>query len=145
MEWWIHTNDLKNITHILKNIEIYGKGPLIKEHFEEMLGEGIFRTDGDVWFKHRKTSSHLFNLNIFKHSVLDTFNEHGEEMVAKIATFNGKPFDIQDIFFRFTLDSIGQIAFGTSFSSQKKDKIPFAEAFDYLQYVTNLVSSKLSS
>jgi hypothetical protein len=145
------------------------------------LGEGVFGSglsmsdlsilpvlDGDVWFKHRKTSSHLFNLNIFKHGVLDTFNHHGEEMVTKIAQFEGKPFDIQDVFFRFTLDSIGQVVDIIASSKTHRSplepvfllknrkgthplgfrrsyfRVPFAEAFDHLQYAVNEVISLLA-
>jgi hypothetical protein len=106
-DWWIHTNDVEIITHVLKNIETYGlllpslplplfslftrskgKGPIFKLHFGELLGEGVFSSgksllaigrslesqaiDGEPWYKHRKTSSHLFNLNVFKNGVLDT-------------------------------------------------------------------------
>jgi hypothetical protein len=43
------------------------------------------------------------------------FVDHGhklQELLGKYAQ-TGEPFDLQDLFYRFTLDSIGKIAFGT--------------------------------
>jgi len=40
-------------------------------------------------------------------------------ILDKIAE-SGKPVDIQDLFFRFTLDSIGEIGFGYSIDSLDK-------------------------
>lgn len=46
---------------------------------------------------------------------------------------NGQFFDIQDAFYRFTMDSIGEIAFGTSIGCLSHDDVPFAQAFDFAQ------------
>lgn len=108
----IITSSIENITHILKTrIDNYGKGPNFSYRFQALLGDGIFNTDGEKWYNHRKTSSHLFNLNKFKTGVLDTFNEHADTLVKILSA--SKAVDIQALMFKFTLDSIGRIAFGS--------------------------------
>lgn len=46
------------------------------------------------------------------HSV---FQEHGEIFRSQLEEYadSGEPLDIQSLYFRFTLESIGKIAFGT--------------------------------
>mmetsp|Transcript_24914 Transcript_24914/g.36752 ORF Transcript_24914/g.36752 Transcript_24914/m.36752 type:complete len:506 (+) Transcript_24914:53-1570(+) len=136
LPWIVVTNDVENITHVLKNVDTYGKGPLFSEKFYGLLGDGIFSSDGAVWYKHRKTSSHLFNLNKFKSSVLDTFNDHCNILIDILSSSTG-PIDIQDLFMKFTLESIGQIAFGQELGTMTKKRVIFAEAFDYCQAQIN--------
>lgn len=136
----VMTNDIASIEYILKtNFDSYGKGPNFKYRFQSLLGDGIFNTDGDLWYKHRKTSAHLFNLNKFKTTVLDTFNDHMDTLCAIIANNAEKnvAFDIQQLMLKFTLDSIGYIAFGQDIGALKQDRVMFAEAFDYCQESIN--------
>lgn len=51
-------------------------------------------------------------------------SEHAEQ---------GDVADLQDLFFRFTLDSFTSIGFGLGTNSVAKGKVPFAAAFDELQ------------
>jgi cytochrome P450 len=93
--WMMYTNNIDNITHVLKNVDTFGKGPDWITRFSSLLGNGIFNADGAVWYKHRKTSAHLFKLNTFKHEMVDTFDAHCNELVDVIKTKGGKPFDVQ--------------------------------------------------
>lgn len=95
MPWMVFTNDIENITHILKNVDTFGKGPEWITRFKLLLGSGIFNADGPTWYKHRKTSAHLFKLNTFKHEMVDTFDAHCTELVDAIKGKGGKAFDIQ--------------------------------------------------
>jgi cytochrome P450 len=133
----ILTNSIENITHILKtNMTNYGKGPTFSSKFHALLGDGIFNTDGKEWYNHRKTSSHLFNLNKFKTGVLDTFNTHADSLLGVLHA--GPKTDIQSLMFKFTLDSIGVIAFGVNIGALgSDDKVQFAEDFDYCQESVN--------
>eukprot|EP00602_Paraphysomonas_sp_CaronLab_P010193 CAMPEP_0185018244 /NCGR_PEP_ID=MMETSP1103-20130426/1030_1 /TAXON_ID=36769 /ORGANISM="Paraphysomonas bandaiensis, Strain Caron Lab Isolate" /LENGTH=496 /DNA_ID=CAMNT_0027547987 /DNA_START=39 /DNA_END=1529 /DNA_ORIENTATION=+ len=136
LPWIVFTNDVDNITYILKNVDTFGKGPLFSEKFHGLLGDGIFNSDGKVWYKHRKTSSHLFNLNKFKSSVLDTFNAHCNVLIDILAN-TSQPVDIQDLYMKFTLESIGQIAFGQELGTMTQKRVIFADAFDYCQAQIN--------
>jgi hypothetical protein len=148
LPWLVVTNDVQNVTHTLKNVKTYGKGPKWYSRMKHLLGNGIFSADGDQWYKHRKTSSHLFNLNKFRNEMIDTFNQHCTMLIKAIGTKSkaaksvekgeeGGPFDIQDLFLKFTLDSIGKIAFGKSIGALQKDRVLFAESFDFCQFQAN--------
>lgn len=133
----ILTNDINNITYVLKNVDIYGKGSQFSDRFGGVLGDGIFNSDGEVWYKHRKTSSNLFSLNRFKSKILDTFNAHCETLNKVIQSKGDASFDIQILMQKFTLDSIGKIAFGYEIGALTRDRVLFAEAFDFCQYHVN--------
>lgn len=139
LPWLAVTNDVQNVTHALKNVKIYGKGPRWYSRMSHLLGMGIFSADGDLWYRHRKTSSHLFNMSKFRTEMMDTFNHHCSILIRVI---NKKrkatgSFDIQDLFQKFTLDSIGNIAFGKSIGALQKDRVMFAESFDFCQFQAN--------
>jgi hypothetical protein len=42
----------------------------IVNHGSTAIGDGIFNVDGEIWHRHRKTSSKLFSLNVFKGTVM---------------------------------------------------------------------------
>ena len=44
----------------------------------------------------------------------------------------------QSIFFRFTLDSVGEISFGSNINSLGDPSVPFSMAFDKAQAVAEL-------
>lgn len=146
LPWLVVTNDIENITHALKNVKTYGKGPKWYFRMSHLLGNGIFSADGDLWYKHRKTSSHLFNLNKFRNEMSVTFNEHCNILIsciqrkANVSSSDNEfsySFDIQDLFSKFTLDSIGKIAFGKTVGAMQKDRVLFAESFDFCQFQAN--------
>lgn len=139
LPWVVVTNDIQNITHVLKNVNLYGKGPKWYKRMKELLGHGIFSADGDLWYKHRKTSSHLFNLNKFRNEMSQTFNKHCTTLIQVMTkkSKGNRSFDIQDLFAKFTLDSIGKIAFGKTLGALEKDRVLFAESFDYCQFQAN--------
>ena len=50
-----------DVAHVLdKNFDNYVKGPFIHDVLHDLLGDGIFTTDGEVWKAQRQASSHLF-------------------------------------------------------------------------------------
>ncbi|KAI8910214.1 cytochrome P450 [Gorgonomyces haynaldii] len=137
-EPWIMTCDPKNIEYYMKtNFYNYGKGQQFKDNLEDVLGHGIFAIDGDAWKVIRKTTSNIFNTKSFKLFVEKVFVDEMVVFGQKLEGFAkaGQEFDLQDLFFRFTLDSFGLIGFGVDISSmrQNESKVPFAVAFDRLQ------------
>jgi hypothetical protein len=58
-----------NVKHILRdNMKNYIKGPSFTERFEDLLGDGIFNTNGESWSLQRKVASKIFtgsNFNSF--------------------------------------------------------------------------------
>lgn len=136
-EQFVLTSNIDNITHVLKDVENYGKGPSFQRRFTALLGSGIFNTDGDIWYKHRKTSSHLFNLGKFKSGVQETFNNNCDKLSKILNKSGGSAIDIQSLMFKFTLDSIGYIAFGSDIGALDKERVQFADDFDFCQESIN--------
>eukprot|EP00565_Helicotheca_tamesis_P007694 CAMPEP_0185735552 /NCGR_PEP_ID=MMETSP1171-20130828/25599_1 /TAXON_ID=374046 /ORGANISM="Helicotheca tamensis, Strain CCMP826" /LENGTH=172 /DNA_ID=CAMNT_0028405901 /DNA_START=34 /DNA_END=549 /DNA_ORIENTATION=+ len=53
--------------HILsKNFDNYEKGDAFRHLYEELLGQGIFSSDGDLWRVHRKIISNMFSRNLLR-------------------------------------------------------------------------------
>jgi hypothetical protein len=127
LPWMVFTRNIDNITHVLKEIDTFGKGPLWIERFSGLLGQGIFNSDGEIWYKHRKVSANLFKLSSFKNEILDTFHAHSLELIDVLKGKQpGSQIDIQGLMFNFTLESIGKIAFGIKFNAlrQKRSLLP---------------------
>jgi cytochrome P450 len=117
------------VNHILKvNFDNYIKGDDFREALFPFLGDGIFNTNGSCWKQQRQIASHLFKVRELRNMV-PIFVRHGQEVVAILKANEGQPLDVQALFCRATLDSIGEIAFGKVIGSLKKD-VSFSTAFD---------------
>jgi hypothetical protein len=106
LPWMLATANLSNIEYVLKNVDIYGKGPIWAERFYGLLGTGIFNSDGAVWYKHRRISANLFKLSSFKNEILNTFFSHSIELAEVIHSKGSTKFDIQVSFFLTIFTSI---------------------------------------
>jgi len=101
--------------------------------------------DGKRWYIHRKVSARLFNVKNFKTHIMDTFNSNLDFMLHQILQpaseknnniedDSGQIVDMHKIFYAYTLDSIGQIAFGENIGSLTGKDVQFAKAFDECQF-----------
>ncbi|KAM7499115.1 hypothetical protein LguiA_023529 [Lonicera macranthoides] len=103
------TADPANIDHILnKNFSNYPKGPEHRKIFD-ILGDGIFNSDFELWGFHRKIT-----LSLMKHAefqdlverVIWRTIEQGLIPVLERVCEKVTEVDLQDIFQRFTFDTI---------------------------------------
>ncbi len=136
------TTDINNVQHVLKdNFKNYGKtGPNFKPRLQGLLGNGIFNSDGQQWYAHRKTSAHLFKMNKFKGNILDVFNDDLNQLISVIdskITSKESIIDIHDYLHRFTLESISRVAFGIPLGCIIDTNINFAKDFDYCTMIIN--------
>ena len=133
-----------DVEHMLKtNVDNYVKDAYLQTVFREILGQGVFITNhawvadgGAIWHQQRKLTSRIFTANNFRSHFMQCFLSHGQELQALLASKVDEPkgLDMQDLFFRFTLDCFGQIGFGTSLGCLEGKKVsPFAQAFDRAQ------------
>ncbi|XP_073278796.1 alkane hydroxylase MAH1-like [Primulina huaijiensis] len=103
------TCDPANIHHIFtKNFPNYPKGPQFRKIFE-ILGDGIFNVDDKLWEIHRRiTLSFLTNSKFYTLLERNTWRKMDVGLIPVLDYFceHGKDFDLQDIFQRFTFDSI---------------------------------------
>lgn len=129
----ILTVEPQNIKAVLStNFKDYSIGHRLQA-FSPLLGTGIFDTDGDHWASSRAlmrpnfTRDQLADLTSFENLVQDLFSllpRDGSTVV-----------DLQDLFFRYTIDSATEFLFGQSVGSLKKtqSELCFAQAFNYAQ------------
>ena len=122
------------------NFDNYVKGEEFNRNFHDFLGTGIFNVDGEEWKSQRKQSSHMFNVKTFRNEMMEVFVKHGHKLESKLedAMKSGEVVDMNDLFMRYTLDSIGDVGFGYEINSLDNPSHPFARSFDYVQYLGNL-------
>ncbi|KAL1846469.1 hypothetical protein Plec18170_009195 [Paecilomyces lecythidis] len=129
----IVTVEPENIKTILSiNFKDYGIGNRL-DSFKPLLGAGIFDTDGEHWVSSRAlirpnfTRDQVADLTSFEDLIQDLFSLLPHDGVTVV--------DLQDLFFRYTIDSATEFLFGQSVGSLKKTESEntFAEAFNYAQ------------
>lgn len=112
----------------------FGLGPSRLE-FAPLLGAGIFTTDGAAW----QHSRDLIRPNFVRSQVgdLDTFERHVSHLIQAIPR-DGSTVNLQDLFFRLTIDSATEFLFGESTNclapgTSTESSTAFAEAFNRSQ------------
>ncbi|CAH9097100.1 unnamed protein product, partial [Cuscuta europaea] len=110
------TCDPKNLEHILKTrFDNYPKGPTWQSVFHELLGQGIFNSDGDTWLFQRKTAALEFTTRTLRQAMGRWVNRAIKLRFCPIlqtAQQEGKSVDLQDLLLRLTFDNICGLAFG---------------------------------
>lgn len=129
------TVDPLNVEHILKtNFQNYPKGERAHATMYDLLGDGIFNTDGGTWKKHRKVASLEFSNRKLRDFSTEAFREDALRLVEIVhsAAASQQPVDLQDLFMRMTLDSICKVGFGVDMGnlSPSLPDTYFGKAFD---------------
>nr|CAN80040.1 hypothetical protein VITISV_037194 [Vitis vinifera] len=110
------TCDPKNLEHILKiRFDNYPKGPTWQAVFHDLLGEGIFNSDGETWRFQRKTAALEFTTRTLRQAMARWVTRAIKLRfcpILKKAQLEGKPVDLQDLLLRLTFDNICGLAFG---------------------------------
>jgi len=138
----ISTIDRKNTRFILgDNWLTFVKSESHKAVLKEVFGDGIFLSNhgptsednGERWFKQRKVASNIFTLYKFQEHIFDIVETKGDHMMKWMDA--NPEFDLQTLFFQFTLDVFSAIAFGTDFNTLGKTpgSHPFSAAIDTIQ------------
>ncbi len=111
----------------------FGYG-LRRQIFFPLLGEGIFTQDGPLCKHSRLLLRPQFSQQ--KYQDFNVFREHVDNLISCIPE-NGAVVDMQQLFFRFTLDTTTGFLFGKStytlIDGKSKDGLNFAKAFDTAQ------------
>ncbi|KAF9208174.1 hypothetical protein BGZ49_009571 [Haplosporangium sp. Z 27] len=133
----INITDPEMVEHVLKgNFWAYVKGPYLRSTLEPLVGQGIFGADGEHWRWQRKLASHIFNVKSFRTYTSDVFCREANLVIDYLSTVadTDKVVDLQNLFYLFTLDSFGEIAFGQAFGCLKdpEREVEFAASFDRL-------------
>lgn len=100
------------------------------ELFMPLLGRGIFNTDGQHWASSRAlirpsfAREQIANLSLLEKLMQDIF---------MLLPRDGTTVDLQELFFRYTIDSATDLLFGQSVGALKKSQsgLAFADALQY--------------
>lgn len=110
------TCDPRNLEHILKTrFENYPKGPTWHAVFHDLLGDGIFNSDGEVWLRQRKTAALEFTTRTLRSAMSRWVSRSIHQRLLPIldsAVAEGSTVDFQDLLLRLTFDNICGLAFG---------------------------------
>lgn len=106
----------KNIEHILKTrFDNYPKGPSWQAAFHDLLGEGIFNSDGETWLIQRKTAALEFTTRTLRQAMARWVNRTIRNRLWYILDKAAKDHiavDLQDLLLRLTFDNICGLTFG---------------------------------
>ncbi|GJJ75076.1 hypothetical protein EMPS_07434 [Entomortierella parvispora] len=136
----INVTHPESLDHVLRvNFWAYEKGEYFRHILGPLIGSGIFGADGQHWKWQRRLASHIFNVAAFRNYTSDVFCQEGQLVLDYLCTVADRAgdqniVDLQSIFYMYTLDSFGEIAFGQSFGCLKdpEQEVEFATAFDRL-------------
>ncbi|OIW19913.1 hypothetical protein TanjilG_28892 [Lupinus angustifolius] len=110
------TCDPKNLEHILKTrFDNYPKGPTWHDVFHDLLGDGIFNSDGETWLFQRKTAALEFTTRTLRQAMARWVTRAIKDrlcVILKEAELEAQPVDVQDLMLRLTFDNICGLAFG---------------------------------
>jgi fatty acid omega-hydroxylase len=126
----------KNLEHILKTrFDNYPKGPKWQTAFHDLLGQGIFNSDGETWLMQRKTAALEFTTRTLKQAMARWVNRSIKNRLWCILDKSVKDnvyVDLQDLLLRLTFDNICGLTFGKDPEtlSPNLPENPFAVAFD---------------
>ncbi|RLV90190.1 Cytochrome P450 52A11 [Spathaspora sp. JA1] len=121
----VFTKDPENIKAILSTqFDDFGLGLRFK-FFDPLLGSGIFTLDGEGWKHSRAMLRPQFAREQIAH--VRALEPHFQVLQKHIVKNQGKFFDIQELFFRFTVDSATEFLFGESVGSLRDETVGYTE------------------
>ncbi|XP_074575901.1 noroxomaritidine synthase-like [Curcuma longa] len=132
---YIVTCDPANLQHIFNtNFHNYPKGDEFADIFD-ILGDGIFISDGERWRRQRAKAHALLGQRSFRSFVAAASRDKVEKgllpLLDEVAR-RGAAVDLQDVFLRLTFDMTAYLVFGVDPCCLSIDfpTIPFARAID---------------
>ncbi|XP_058093685.1 cytochrome P450 86B1 [Magnolia sinica] len=136
------TVDPSNIEYMLKTrFKNFPKGKYYRERFADLLGEGIFNADDEVWKEQRRAATSEMHSSRFveysSKSIQNLVHHKLLKLLAKLAN-SRESIDLQDVLLRFTFDNICTAAFGVDPGCLAIDlpDVPFAKAFEQATELT---------
>ena len=130
------TIDPRNVEHVLRlKFSNYPKGPDFHSIFHDLLGNGIFNVDDELWRMQRKASSLQLKSQECKSytsaAIIKSVNNKLLPILSHLSTAR-ETVDLQDLMLRFTFDTMCMVGFGvdTGYLSPELPFIPFASAFE---------------
>jgi cytochrome P450 len=138
-EPYLFINDPESLEYVLSSkFDHFQKSDFIFARTTDVLGHGIFAVDSDEWYWQRKVAARIFTTKSFKNTFETVFLDNIQLLLNSLqdASKHGSTIDMQDLFYRFFLDSFGKVAFGTDIGSMIAP-VEFSKAFDRSQVTVN--------
>ena len=136
---FLFTDDPEHIKAILTGkFADFGKGEQFHTVWRPFLGDSIFTTDGHQWQDSRNLIRPMFVKN--RVSDLHIFERWTQTMMAQFPT-SGQTFDIQDLFYRLTIDIITDFLLGGSVNSLENPRVGFVQAFTDVQRMQTMITA----
>ncbi|KAF8378191.1 hypothetical protein HHK36_029528 [Tetracentron sinense] len=132
----IVTVDPSNIEYMLKTrFKNFPKGKSYRERFSDLLGDGIFNADYELWKEQRRAATSEMHSSRFVEYSFQTMQELVHKKLLKLIDKHVKwkeSVDLQDVLLRFTFDNICTAAFGVDPGclALELPHVPFAKAFE---------------
>ncbi|XP_074575547.1 cytochrome P450 86A1-like [Curcuma longa] len=127
----------RNLEHVLRTrFDNYPKGPQMQAAFHDLLGGGIFNSDGEAWLLQRKTAALEFTTRTLRQAMARWTNRAILRLCsilsAAAAGEGRRAVDLQDLLLRLTFDNICGLTFGKDPEtlSPTIPHNPFTAAFD---------------
>lgn len=131
----ILTADPSNIEYMLKTrFKNCPKGKYYRERFHDLLGDGIFNADDELWKQQRRIAITEMHSNRFVTYSFETMQRSVQHELLKILDMvvkSGDCIDLQEVRLRFTFDNICSAALGieTECLSPDLPQVCFTKAF----------------
>ncbi|KAK7306638.1 hypothetical protein VNO77_44590 [Canavalia gladiata] len=135
----IVTANPRNVEYILKtNFHNFPKGKPFAEILGDLLGRGIFVTDGELWSTQRKLASHEFSTRSLRDFIVKTLQDEVQQRLIPLlewASTGCHVIDLQDVLRRLTFDTVCKVSLGNDpccldMHSNSKPLPPLLAAFD---------------
>ncbi|KIW05460.1 uncharacterized protein PV09_03349 [Verruconis gallopava] len=135
---FLFTDDPEHIKAILTGkFADYGKGKQFHDVWKPFLGDSIFTTDGQMWQDSRNLIRPMFVKT--RVSDLNIFERWTQTMLTQFPA-SGHTFDIQDLFYRLTIDVITDFLLGGSVNSLENPRVSFVKAFTDVQRMQTMIT-----
>lgn len=127
------------VNHLLvSNFHTYVKGRRLRSALSDLLGNGLFIADGDLWSLQRKIASREFTTRSLRSYSADVFQLHIHDRLLPVlsaAAMSNKVIDLQDVLKRFAFDTVCTISFGhdpacLGLDQDRQQHKMFFDAFD---------------
>ncbi|KAF8707080.1 hypothetical protein HU200_030310 [Digitaria exilis] len=134
-----------NVEYMLKtNFDNFPKGKTFAALLGDLLGGGIFNVDGDAWRHQRKMASlELGSVAVRSYAFKIIAQELESRLMPLLAgaAGSGEVVDLQDVFRRFSFDTICKISFGLDPGCLEKE-MPMSKLADAFDTATRLCAMR---
>ncbi|KAJ3316301.1 hypothetical protein HDV06_003868, partial [Boothiomyces sp. JEL0866] len=132
----ILVHDPESVEYVTNtNFENYIKGSFTKSRMTDVLGNGIFNTDGHDWFVQRKLAAKILTNKHFKNNIDTVFTDNINVFISVLSDCVEKRenADMHSLFHRYFMDSFGKIAYGIDLKSLSEGALSYVASFDRCQ------------